>query len=1035
MLINNRYQLGSLLGVGGMGKVYHALDRLTQTTVALKRVELPSYYTPAAVENDELTIALAREFRTLASLHHPHIISVLDYGFDNGSPYFTMEYLASARPLDAKFAPYPLPEKINYLIQLLQALAYLHRHGVIHRDLKPTNVLVAGQTIRVLDFGLALEHSQIEPTQQLMGTLLYMAPELFEDSSPSVASDLYAFGILACEVLQGYAPFNIENFASLLSVVLSETPNLSGLPPAVVPVITCLLSKKPSERYASAEVALIALCHALGLPQPAESMVLRDSYLQFAKFVGRKNELDTLRATLQTLQQGQGGLWLVGGESGVGKSRLVEEIRIRAQVMGIITLRGQAVAEAGLPYQFWREPLRRLLLTTPLQPAEASLLQRLIPDIETLLQQKVDPLPPLDPQTEQQKLHYLITHLFHRQTQPTLLILEDLQWAQESLQILRHLAVGVEKFPLLIIGTYRDEEAPDLPHQFPAAHRLKLHRLNRQGIEALSQAMLGKAGLAPKVVNFLEHETEGNTFFIVEVIRTLAEGVDNLSSIGWMTLPKSVVAGGVQKVIQKRLARVPQDAVSQMLLKVAAVAGRELDLSLLALEVDELLVQQWLTICSNIALLERSEKGWRFSHDKFREAILAQLSPAERQDLHAQVAQALEQLYPNDPAQTVLLMEHWFLAKQYHRTLPYSLVACRQWVYTSQYPPVHLWAERLLPFAQGEQMIQLLNANGLAYFFEGYTTQALAYFQKSVALLQDKSPNTLYVDALNGLALALLYSGLAPEADQYIQQALHLARTLAYPLGTGWALLIIGEQQNMRGNFQQGMALFEEALTIGQTLPNQPMVAYALLYMGGSYGRQGQGALAISYLHQALAAAQNCGDLRIALLCLRELGNFYLHVAQDFAQAKKMFEEAYTFCQKIGGFRDEIFILLYWVQPLILEGNFPQAYKLLYRIYVIAQDILGWEEHQAGFLTRLALLKVKQEQFEQAAAYLGLGLELSLDVSKERYRQTIEQPTLALSPEALTQANLPPQQFALAFEHGRTLDFEEILLEFLAQSP
>ncbi|MCA9999124.1 MAG: serine/threonine protein kinase, partial [Anaerolineales bacterium] len=210
--INGRYHLQEKLGQGGMGIVHRATDRLTGEIVALKQVFLPVEQImfasrPIAQTNHELRLALAHEFQTLAGLRHPNIISVLDYGFDeNKQPFFTMTYLENAQTILAAANGRSVSQKADLLIQILQALAYLHRRGILHRDLKPDNVLVVGNTVRVLDFGLAVTKEQ---ATESVGSWLYMAPEVLLGQPASEASDLYAAGVLAYRLFANDHPFNI----------------------------------------------------------------------------------------------------------------------------------------------------------------------------------------------------------------------------------------------------------------------------------------------------------------------------------------------------------------------------------------------------------------------------------------------------------------------------------------------------------------------------------------------------------------------------------------------------------------------------------------------------------------------------------------------------------------------------------------------------------------------------------------------------------------------------------------------------------
>ena len=157
LLVTKRYERLGRLGAGAMGTVYRVRDRLTRAEVALKQVKVADDNADGGMwaTQDDPRMALANEFQTLASLRHPHIISVLDYGFDERSrPYFTMTLLNEPQTLMEAAEDVPLTHQVKLLVQLLQALAYIHRRGIVHRDLKPSNVLVRDQ--QPVDFGMPL---------------------------------------------------------------------------------------------------------------------------------------------------------------------------------------------------------------------------------------------------------------------------------------------------------------------------------------------------------------------------------------------------------------------------------------------------------------------------------------------------------------------------------------------------------------------------------------------------------------------------------------------------------------------------------------------------------------------------------------------------------------------------------------------------------------------------------------------------------------------------------------------------------------
>jgi predicted ATPase len=230
----------------------------------------------------------------------------------------------------------------------------------------------------------------------------------------------------------------------------------------------------------------------------------------------------------------------------------------------------------------------------------------------------------------------------------------------------------------LIIATYRDDERPSLPEELPQMEVIKLERFADESITELSVSMLGSGGDRPQLIQLLERETEGNVFFIVEVLRELAQAAGNLAEISQMTLPKSVFAGGVQNILQRRLARVPEDY--RPLLNLAALAGRELDLTILkgmaaGLEPGEFNLDDWLESCASIAVLEVKNNVWRFAHDKLRESVQGSIETADLSHHHFQVAEATEKAYPNQPEKATSLAYHWAEGGNKHKAAHYFQVA------------------------------------------------------------------------------------------------------------------------------------------------------------------------------------------------------------------------------------------------------------------------------------------------------------------------------------------------------------------------
>ena len=257
----------------------------------------------------------------------------------------------------------------------------------------------------------------------------------------SPASDLFSLGMVVYEMLLGHHPYGTDSFSQVLKHVLQESIQVDA---SVVGAdfsafLQSLLMKKVTLRMQSAEDALLALCAILDRPMPPETKRIRDSFLQRALFVNREHELESVTVALQNALEGKGGGVLIGGESGIGKSRLIDEIRIHALVDGATVLLGQALAQGNQPLQLWRDILPHLVLEAELSDIEVGILKELVPNIDTLLQRDIKQAAPLA-QGNQKRLLDTIVLLFRRIDTPLLIILEDLHWIEDEFSLLKCVA-------------------------------------------------------------------------------------------------------------------------------------------------------------------------------------------------------------------------------------------------------------------------------------------------------------------------------------------------------------------------------------------------------------------------------------------------------------------------------------------------------------------------------------------------------------------------------------------------------------------
>jgi eukaryotic-like serine/threonine-protein kinase len=255
-LFDGRYRIMRKLGTGGMANVYLAEDQELGRRVAIKILD------DRHAGDEQFIERFRREAKNAAGLSHPNIVSIYDRGEAEGTYYIAMEYLdgRSLKELILSRGPAPLNVAIDYARQILAALRFAHRHGIVHRDIKPHNVLVDAEgRLKVTDFGIARAGaSQMTEAGSIIGTAQYLSPEQAKGAPVDQTSDLYSVGVLLYELLTGTAPFSGDTPVEIAMKHLSSVPEPPSAHRAEIPhdldmVVMRALAKDPSERYQSAE--------------------------------------------------------------------------------------------------------------------------------------------------------------------------------------------------------------------------------------------------------------------------------------------------------------------------------------------------------------------------------------------------------------------------------------------------------------------------------------------------------------------------------------------------------------------------------------------------------------------------------------------------------------------------------------------------------------------------------------------------------------------------------------------------------------
>ena len=281
-IVGGRYELIELVGTGGMSSVYRAHDRLLERDVALKL--LHDYYRA----DDETIERFRREARAAAQLSHANIVTVIDRGEDGGRQFIVFEYVdgETLKALVQREGRLPVRRALEIALATARALAFAHRHGLVHRDVKPQNVLLNGDgRAKVTDFGIArsLELEGVTQTGTVLGTSDYIAPEQASGQRVTAQTDVYSLGVVLFELLTGEVPFRGENFVAVAMRHMNEPPPSvlelrPDVPVRVANAVDRALEKDPAQRFRSMDemVAELQVCLAeLGEPDADRTLIVR----------------------------------------------------------------------------------------------------------------------------------------------------------------------------------------------------------------------------------------------------------------------------------------------------------------------------------------------------------------------------------------------------------------------------------------------------------------------------------------------------------------------------------------------------------------------------------------------------------------------------------------------------------------------------------------------------------------------------------------------------------------------------------------
>jgi Nif-specific regulatory protein len=1029
MKVANRYEVIKSIGRGGWGKVYLVKD-LTQKEnppLALKLI-------PSNISQGEL-LRLKQEFYLLSHLSHPNILKVFDFGETQKHYYFTMEYI-DGKGFNKYFSK-GLKKGIedsffDAIFQLLSAIQYIHHKGLVHRDLKPTNILITKENqVKLLDFGFSesvrgfseiFDFSVASDIKGFKGTLGYTAPEVLKQERVDLRTDLYSLGVILYETLTHQLPFDGDNPLEIIRAQLERDPSPPQqvnphIPPALSQIVMRLLEKYPNDRYLSSEEVFETLLAYCKLQVP-DYKLRRKYHAHFntpqiqifsPPLIAREKELIQFQNLIKRAKEGTGGVVLLSGERGVGKSRLLKEFKFHGQLKGFQVLTGMSSDTDKRPFL----PIRQIIMQLPMEsklPIDAKKVESKFPD-----------------EVNKWRMFEEVKELFRNHPNPLILIIDDLHLTDSLTQDLtaflaRSLCknskvetqeANSRKTGVIIVVAY-ESTSVETPVSFLEGFRIiddiiKIH-LNTLSSEETESYLLH---LLPnhereiqdndfrKTAKWLHRQTGGNPLLIEETTKLLiSEGIIERIQKRWIfdrtalgnlyPLKHSIE---IDSLIAQTLSRL--DEKSKRVIEEASIIGDRFSIQILK-ELISLSDKELFPLLNHLErehLLVRNandEGFYSFTHHWLKHILYEKIDSGRRRKVHRKILKILEKKPVNGNEMDLAYHSlHGALPKKYFK---YGKKAGEVAERSYNHRRASDLYEKLLPHVSDKnERLKLFEKLGDLNENVGEYDKSLAHYSHALQIMKGTQYGLIVPRIYLKLGTLEMKKSRYPEALQYLEKGLSLLKVKNTSIESN-LLNSLGQVYTNQGYNEKAVKILLRAEAISHEIQDGSGLALSLLNLSTVYRKKADFKAAITLAEKGLSIAMKNRDNFQIASAYNKLGLYYWN-HNELEEAKRFYLKCLKLREKIGDLigigavhlnlgmishklgNREIANKHYETSLNIFEKlNDTEGLSILYINFgYLLFDHGRWDKVSSYFLKSLELAKKMRNRFKIANAHRSLG--------------------------------------------------------------